>query len=110
MRKQRRKLLTELKKIASYFRFTLSKIEVLTNMAFGLDERNKKLLVLGEKDKPFFKTIDVENIDSCAIKIKYTSISAGELEDKNINHFIDKIQLHISHLDSQKSVEVGFYD
>ena len=110
MNKRRQNLLSELKKIAAHFRLTLSKIEIIRKTAFGLDTANNKLLVIDEKDHPYFKTIDLQKVEACALKVDYRSIDAGELPGKNMDEIIEKIQLQLSHADPLKSVDIRFFD
>jgi hypothetical protein len=110
MNKRRKKLLADLNKIAAHFKLKLSKIEAVKNTAFALDTLKKSLLLINESDRPFFKTIDLRNIDACTVKVDYRSINAGDLDEKNMEEFIDKVQLEISHVDPLKSVNIRFYD
>ena len=110
MKKTRKRILSELKKIANHFRLSLSKIEIIRKTAIALDDTNKKLIVMDEDDHPYFKTFDLHNIDACAVKVAYRSIDAGELREKDMDEFIEKIQLQISHVDPTKSIDIGFYD
>ncbi len=110
MNKKRKQLLLELKKIAAHFRLTFSKIEIVRKTAIALDSSNRKLLVMDENDRPYFRTIDLQNVDNCSVKVDYRSISAGDLQGRNMDEFVDKIQLQISHLDPKKSINISFYD
>ena len=110
MNKTRKKLLTELKKIAAHFRLTLSKIDIIRKSAIAIDVSNKKLLVINENDHPFFKTIDLDNVDACALKVDYSNINAGELQERDMEEFVEKIQFQIKHVDPRKSVNIPFYN
>jgi hypothetical protein len=110
MKKRHNKLLSDLNKIAAHFKLKLSKIEAVKNTAFALDTLRKKLLLIDENDRPFFKTIDLRNIEACTVKVDYRSINAGDLDEKNMDEFIDKVELQISHVDPLKSVNIDFYD
>ena len=103
-------LLADLKKICIHLKLSFSKMEVIRKTAFALDTSKKKLVLMDEKDHPYFKTIDLRNVDACTVKVDYKSIAAGELDEKNMDDFIDKIHLHISHIDPSKSVDIRFYD
>jgi len=110
MNKRRKRILSELKKIANHFRLRLSKIEVIKKTALALDASNNKLLVIDENNHPYFKTIDLSRVENCTLVVDYRSIDAGELAAKNMNEFIEKIQLNISHVDPLKSIDISFYD
>jgi hypothetical protein len=75
-----------------------------------MDAANKKLIVLTENSNSFFKTIDLQNIHTCAVKLDYRNIGAGDLHEKHLEDFIEKIQLKICHHDPEKSVVIDFYD
>jgi len=109
MTKKRKQLLADLKKICAHFRFNFSNVEVLRKNAFSLDTSKKKLLLINGNDS-YFKTIDLRNVDTCTIKVDYRSIAAGDLDQKTMNNFIDRIELQISHIDPAKSVNIGFYN
>jgi hypothetical protein len=110
MNKKHKRLLTELKKIATHFKLTLSKIQIIRKTALALDLLNKKLVVMDEKDRPYFKTIDLGNVQACTLKVDYRNISAGELSEKTMEEFIDNVQLKIAHVEPEKSVHIRFYD
>lgn len=110
MNKKRRKLLLDLKIVAAHLRLRLSSFAVLTQAAIALDRGKKRLVVMNESDHPYFKTIDLDNVEDCAVKVEYRSINAGDLQDKNIDDFIESVQLHIAHSDPAKSVKVAFYN
>ena len=110
MNKKHKRLITELKKIATHFKLTLSKIEIIRKTAFALDLLNKKLVVMDEKDHPYFKTIDLGKVQACTLKVDYRNISAGELNEKSMEDFIDNVQLNIAHVEPEKSVLIRFYD
>lgn len=110
MNKKRTQILFDLKKIAAHFKLNLSKIEIVRKTAIALDLSNKKLLVMDEKDRPYFRTIDLHNIDACSVKVDYRRINAGDLHENSMDEFVEKIQLQIAHADPKKSVNISFYD
>lgn len=110
MKKGHKKLLSDLNKIATHFKLKLSKTEAVKKTAFAIDSSKKKLIFINEDDLPYFKTIDLRNVDTCTVKFDYSQIDAGEVNVKNMDEFIDKVQLQISHFDPSKSLNIGFYD
>jgi hypothetical protein len=110
MKKIRKKLLSDLNKIAAHFKLKLSKTDAVKKTAFALDDSKKKFLFINADDLPYFKTIDLQNIDTCTVKFDYSRIDAGDLNTKEMDDFIDNVQLQISHIDSSKSINIGFYD
>jgi hypothetical protein len=109
MNKRRKQLLTDLKKICAHFKLNASNFEVLRTTAFTLDTSKKKLLLINDNDS-YFKTIDLKNVEACTIKVDYKSIDAGDLDEKGMNNFIEKVELQISHTDPARSVTIDFYD
>ena len=110
MKKRRMQLLADLKKICAHLKLSFSKVEVVRKAAFALDTSRKKLVLIHEKDHPYFKTIDLRNIDACTVKVDYKSIEAGDLDEQNMDDFVNKVQLQISQVDSTKSIGISFYD
>ena len=110
MNKRRKQLLADLKKICSHFKLNFSHTEVVKKTAFALDTSKKKLLLIHENDHPYFKTIDLMNVDACTLKIDYKGIDAGELEEKAMDNFVDKIQLQLLHVHPSHSVNIDFYN
>jgi hypothetical protein len=110
MKKGHKKLLSDLNKIATHFKLKLSKAEAVKNTAFAIDNSRKKFIFINEADLPYFKTIDLRNVDICTVKFDYSRIDAGDLNVKNMDEFIDKVQLQISHFDPSKSLNIDFYD
>ena len=109
MNKRRKQLLADLKKISTHFKLNFSNVEVLRTTAFILDTSKKKMLLVNDNDS-FFKTIDLKNVEACIIKVDYKSIDAGDLDEKGMNNFIEKVELQILHTDSGRSVSIDFYD
>lgn len=110
MNKKRKQLLADLKKICSHFKLSFSNTEVVRRTAFALDTAKKKLLLIHESDHPYFKTIDLRNVDACTLKVDYKNIAAGDLDQKEMSNFIDRIELQVLHSDPAKSVNIGFYN
>ena len=106
---KRRKLLSDLKKIAAHFRLSLSKIEIVKQTAIALDIQNNKLIVMDESHHSYFKTIDLNKVGGCSLKVAYRSINAGELREKHIDEFVENIQLQLLHIDPKMSVDIDFY-
>jgi len=110
MNKRRKQLLADLKKICAHFKLNFSHTEVIRRAAFALDTVKKKLLLIHDSDHPYFKTIDLRNVDACTVKVDYKGINAGDLDEKSMENFIDKIELQILHAEPSKSVNIIFYD
>lgn len=110
MQKKHKRLLSDLNKIAAHLRLKLSKIDAVKNAAFGIDSSKKIFLFIDENDPPYFKTIDLRNVDSCTLKFDYSPVAGDDLKTKRINESIGKVQLQISHVEPLKSITIDFYD
>ena len=110
MKKTQKKLLSDLNKIATHFKLKLSKMDAVKNTAFAIDNSRKKLLFINEDDLPYFKTIDLQNVNTCTVKFDYARIDTDDLKIRKIDEPIDKVQLQISHVDPSKSLTIVFYD
>ena len=110
MKKRHKKMLCDLNKIATHFKLKLAKVEVMKTMAFAVDNSNKKFIFIYDRKQPSFKTIDLQNVDSCSVKFEYTGLEASELNKTNTYNSIKQVQLPISHSDPSKSLNIVFYD
>jgi hypothetical protein len=110
MKKSNKKLLSDLNKIAAHFDFRLSKIELVKNTVLAIDRLKKKLIFIDNKNLPYFKTIDLQNVDSSSVKFEYSRMDAGDLNKTSSDDFIKNVQLQISHVDPSKSLNIVFYD
>lgn len=110
MKKRHKKLLSDLTKIAIHFKLKLSKFDAVKNTAFAIDNSKKKFIFIDADELPYFKTIDLHNVHMCTVKFDYSHINAGDLKVKNMDEFVDRVQLEISHFDPSKSINIDFYD
>jgi hypothetical protein len=110
MKKKHKELLFDLNKIARHFKLKLSKVDAVKNTAFAIDNSKRKLLFISEDNLPYFKTIDLRNVDSCTLKLDRSHIDTEDLKIRKIDDAIVKVQLQISHVDPLKSLIIEFYD
>jgi hypothetical protein len=110
MKKIHKKLLSDLNKIATHFKLKLSKIDSVKNTAFAIDNSKRKFLFIDGNELPYFKTIDLDNVETCTLKIDYGRIDAGDLEIRTIDNSIVKVELQISHDNPSKSIVIAFYN
>ena len=111
--KQKRKAMNEL---LNYFRqagtdndFSFSSEEVLHNSVLGLDGVQRKLLLVTREGSIFHSSvIDVNNIRACTVKKYYGTIHAGDLRKQVLEHYLERIVLHLEP-DGQSPVEIVFY-
>ena len=110
MNKIHKRLLSDIKKIAAHFPLSLSKTDVMKKRALGLDQKAGKLIYLDDRVHPYFMLIDLNKTASCSINMSYKNISAGDLEDKKVDDFTEKIFLRLHRKDDLKPVDIQFYD
>lgn len=100
----------ELKSIASHFSLHLSQTYLLRQQAIGIDNTRRKMILLERSKHPHFRIVDLDKITSCSMKVSYKNIGPGELEDKNMDDFIEKMSLKLDHIDESKSIELSFFN
>ena len=110
MNRIHKRLLSDIKKIAAHFPLSLSKTDVMKKRALGLDPKAGKLLYLDERDQPYFMLIDLNKTESCSINLSYKNISAGDLDEKKVDDFTEKVFLRLHRKDDLKPVDIQFYD
>jgi hypothetical protein len=110
MKKKHKKLLSDLNKIATHFKLKLSRMDAVKSIAFAIDNSRKKLLYINEDDLPYFKTIDLQNVDNCTVKFDYGRIDTEDLKIRKIDESVNKVQLQISHVDPSRSLSIEFYN
>jgi hypothetical protein len=107
--KRSKELLTKLRRIAEHDLLNLTSEEVLGKAAFGLDGVERKLVFL-ETINRRSAIIDVFEIESCSMNVIFGNIHAGDLENEEMESFIQKIYLRLACYDDAKSIELTFYD
>jgi hypothetical protein len=107
--KRSKELLTKLRRIAERDLLNLTSEEVLGNAAFGLYGVERKLVFL-ETIHWRSAIIDVFEIESCSMNVVFGNIPAGDLENEEMESFIQKIYLRLTCYDDAKSIELTFYD
>lgn len=110
MNKKRTKLLSDLKAISSHFKLNFSNIEFAGKSAFALDATSKKLLIIDADRQSYFKTIDLQNVNTCTVRFHYANVKASEIRGRRVDELVDKIELEINHNDPAMSVTLRFYD
>jgi hypothetical protein len=83
----------------------------LGNKIIALDGRKKSLLIL-ETGKGLTEPciIDLNNVAAVATRESYGSIQQGDLRNKNIEEFLERIDLQFKLKDSEETVAIPFYD
>ncbi|RYY99963.1 MAG: hypothetical protein EOO11_03220 [Chitinophagaceae bacterium] len=74
----------------------LSSQEVLRKMIFGLDTRNRQLLVLADTGAAFEEqVIPLRVIQACTVRKQYRGIRPGALQPDHLAEFLDSVELRL---------------
>lgn len=107
----RRKAYLKLAKLAGRLNISFSKYIAIGGKIFGLDEKNKKLLISDEHGtQTGQQIIELDKVKSVSLKKSYDSIPAGELRKKSVEDFINQIRLQFEHFNNGQQTILSFYD
>ena len=107
----RKKAYLKLAKLAVRLNISFSKCISIGSKMFGLDEKNKKLLISDQQGNQAGQhIIELENIKSVSLKRNYYSIPAGELGKKSIEEFLSQIGLQFEPFNNGQHTTLSFYD
>jgi hypothetical protein len=107
----RKKAYLKLAKLAARLNISFSKCIAIGGKVFGLDEKNKKLLIAEQQgDQTEQHIIELEKVKTVSLKKSYNSIPAGELSEKGIEEFINQIRLQFEPLNNDEQTIISFYD
>jgi hypothetical protein len=101
----------EVSEIGTRFNLSFSSQLTLGNKIIALDGIRRYLLVLEtdkEVNKPFF--IDLNNVAAVTVKKSYGSIKQGQLRNKGIEEFLERIDLQFGLIDNNETFILTFYD
>ena len=110
MKRTRRHFQRELKKIALHFSLKITQMQILIQQAIGIDVENRKMILLDRKKQLHFKIVDLAKIKSFSMKVNYKNIDAGELENKTMDDFIQRISIQLVHIDDAKTIDLEFFN
>lgn len=107
----RKKAYLKLAKLAARLNITFSKCISIGSKIFGLDEKNKKLLISDQKGTQTEQhIIELQNVKSVSLNKSYGSIPAGELRKKSVDEFIKQIRFQFEHFNNGQHTILSFYD
>ena len=110
-RKMMSKVLNLLSRVGSQYNLSFSSQEILKRCAFGLDGLHRKILVMKNgSDELHAKIIDLNEVSACSVKKTFGSIDAGELQNKNLEQYLQKIVLQFEFRNNKLPVEIPFFD
>jgi hypothetical protein len=111
-RKKAFDLLGQFRKMKSEHDLSFSHQEVLENHIIGLDERKRKLLILGrrEPDKYDSYVIDINRLSGCTIRNIFNIINTSNIKRLKSEEHLEKIRLEFEFRDKSHPVGLSFYD
>lgn len=101
----------QLTEIGARFNLNFSSQLVLRSKIIALDERKKSLMVLDNGNDgrhPIF--IDLREVGSVTVKKTYGSIGPGELKSKDIEQFLQRIELQFELRNNREILVLPFYE
>jgi hypothetical protein len=83
--------------------------EILKNGILGVDGVRRKVLVVTREDDLLGSfIIDLKEVKNCTVKKNYGTINAGDLKNRKMEQYLEKIVLHFD-LNDKPPVEILFY-
>jgi len=88
---------------------SFSSNEFLKNKIMALDGLNRKILVVTKEGNYYGSyLIDLNQVKNCSVKKVYGTINGGDLKNRKLEQFLEKIVLHFE-IYNKSSVEIIFY-
>ncbi len=111
MYKESIELAVLLNKIGSDNNLSFSKQDVMKNLALGLDEEQRKMLILQQacEGKNDWLIINLDHVHTCLVKKTYKKINANDLEKRILDEYLENITLHLALSQNKQPVEINFY-
>jgi hypothetical protein len=90
---------------------TFANYECLQNTAIGLDAASRKLLIVKWEDPESSDNylVDLDEVRCCFLKRYYSHISPGELENRKLEQFQEKVVLRFEFHNPKRTMEIPFY-
>ena len=110
--KKMNQLLNRFSEFGTAHNLSFSSQQVLNNCIIGLDGINRKLLVLTQIDNTLFDdyVIDLDEVRNCTVKKHYGNIKPGDLKNKKLETYLERVALKFEFNNEKESIEVTFYN
>ena len=110
--KQMNQLLNRFSELGTSHNLSFSSQNVLNNCIIGLDGINRKLLALTQIDNTSFDdyVVDLDEVKNCTIKKHYGNIKPGDLKNKKLETYLERVSLHFDFHNGKEAIEVPFYE
>jgi hypothetical protein len=104
-------LLNRFSELGTAHNLSFSSQEVLNNCIIGLDGINRKLLILTQIDNTLFDdyVVDLDEVKNCTAKKHYGNIKPGDLKNKKLETYLERVALHFEFHNGKEPIEVAFY-
>jgi hypothetical protein len=104
-----KKLLRYLSEQASRNRFRISGQELLKNSIIAIDGPNRKLMIVSsQKNSLDTSVINLDELEQCKVQKLYGAIKVGELRKHTLEHYLEKIVLHLKMKNGEHTEAVFF--
>ncbi|MBD0286038.1 MAG: hypothetical protein M3342_12905 [Bacteroidota bacterium] len=88
-----------------------SKYESLGKKLIGLDAIKRRLLFVKQSEhKTSCCVIDLEEVQTCSVRISYNSIEAGALKKRKLEEYLNTICLAFRFKNGRKAIMLPFYE
>jgi hypothetical protein len=110
--KKMNQLLNRFNELGIVYNLSFSSQEFFNNTIIGLDGINRKLLVLEQTSNTGFDdyVLALDEVKNCTIMKHYGNINPGDLKNKHLETYLERIVLHFEFKTGTEPVEVGLYN
>lgn len=110
VRKRLERLVTFFNRLSRAYNLSLSNKEILKDVVIGLDETQKKLLIVQyRKDNYDWHLVKLENVSDCSIRKDHRNINVDSIKGRRFDEYLNKVLLQVILKDSTEKIEVPFY-
>ena len=111
-RKRMNHLTNRFSELGSRYQVNFTSQAILKDEILGIDGVQRKLLILNTTDKNEMphELIDLDELRHCSVKKSYGSINNGDLKNKKLEQYLEKIVLCFEFHMKKPAIEVAFYN
>ena len=111
-RKRMNHLTNRFSELGSRYQVNFTSQAILKDEILGIDGVQRKLLILNTTDKNEMphELIDLDELRHCSVKKSYGSINNGDLKNKKLEQYLEKIVLCFEFHMKKPAIEVSFYN
>jgi hypothetical protein len=110
IKKKLHKMLITFSELGTQYNLSFTSQELLKQRVIGLDGLNRKLLILWEEAGKYdWMIIDLYEVQSCSVKMKYNRINAGDLNKHPLQDYLESIELEFVFKSGKENALLPFY-